>query len=85
MQMLVTSVTSSVAFAACVSSPIMPIKSFGIFSTIIVLVCFAITMIMLPFGYFIYEKKYFGVQKEDPRLMSNDLEDYVQSENTGII
>lgn len=46
MQMLVTSFTSSAAFFACTFSPIMPIRSFGIFAFIIVLNCFFITIIV---------------------------------------
>jgi predicted RND superfamily exporter protein len=65
MQMFVTSFTSAVAFLSCTNSPIMPIKSFGIFATIVVLICFTITMLMQPFGYYIYEKIFLGDYFED--------------------
>lgn len=44
--MFVTSFTSAVAFLACSLSPMMPIRAFGIFSAIIVPVCFLLTSIM---------------------------------------
>ena len=62
----------------------MPIKSFGIFSTIIVLICFGITIIMQPFTYYAYEKYFMGEFKEEEE-MSNEMEDYVQKGNTGYI
>jgi hypothetical protein len=40
---------------------------------------------MLPFGYFIYEKHFMGNFKQDTLLISTDLDDYVQSESTGLI
>jgi len=68
--MLVTSLTSAVAFAATTMSKIMPIRSFGIFATIIVPLVYLQTIIVQPFTYFIYEKyfmhrKLFGVVKVD--------------------
>lgn len=42
--MLVTSLTSAVAFFACAFSAIMPVRSFGIFAAIVVPVCFLITI-----------------------------------------
>ena len=45
-QMLVTSVTSSLAFLSCVISEVLPIRSFGIFSSIIVMVCYLITILV---------------------------------------
>ena len=67
-QMLVTSFTSSVAFFACTSSPIMPIRSFGVFSFIIVLNCFFITILVQPINYFIYEKFMHKICWHDERL-----------------
>ena len=67
-QMLVTSFTSSVAFFACTSSPIMPIRSFGVFSFIIVLNCFLITILVQPVNYFIYEKFISNIGWKDKRL-----------------
>ena len=45
-QMLVTSITSSVAFLSCARSQIMPIRSFGIFSFVVVIVCYLITILV---------------------------------------
>ena len=70
--MLVTSITSSVAFAACTNSPIMPMKSFGMFSTIIVMICFGLTMLIQPFIYFIYEKYFLDIKIDEQKKMSND-------------
>ena len=55
-QMLVTSLTSSVAFLSCTLSKIMPIRAFGVFATIVVLVCYVITIHVQPLVYFIYER-----------------------------
>ena len=66
--MLVTSFTSSVAFFACITSPIMPIRSFGVFSFIIVLNCFLITILVQPINYFIYEKYIHNIGWQDQRL-----------------
>jgi predicted RND superfamily exporter protein len=43
-QMLVTSLTSSVAFLSCTLSKLMPIRAFGIFATIVVLICYILTI-----------------------------------------
>jgi predicted RND superfamily exporter protein len=43
-QMFVTSLTSSVAFLSCLCSKLMPIRAFGVFATIVVLVCFVLTI-----------------------------------------
>ena len=54
--MLVTSLTSAVAFLSCAFSDVMPIQSFGIFSGIIVPVCFLLTITVQPINYYIYER-----------------------------
>lgn len=54
--MIVTSATSAVAFFACYFSPIMPIRAFGMFATIVVIVCFLVTVIVEPLTYFVFEK-----------------------------
>lgn len=59
-QMLVTSLTSAVAFLSCTSSKIMPIRSFGIFATLVVLICFITTTHVQPILYFIYEEYFMG-------------------------
>jgi predicted RND superfamily exporter protein len=53
--MLVTSLTSAVAFSACILSDIMPIRAFGLFSTIIVPVVFVLTIFTQPINYYVYE------------------------------
>lgn len=52
--MFLTSFTSTMAFAACSFSDVMPIKAFGIFASILVPVVFLLTLISQPFAYFIY-------------------------------
>lgn len=54
--MFVTSLTSFLAFLACSFCSIMPIKAFGVFSSILVPVMFFLTVLTLPFVYFINEK-----------------------------
>ena len=53
--MLVTSLTSSIAFLSCAMTPIMPLKAFGYFATILVPICFLITILVQPVCYYIYE------------------------------
>ena len=53
---MVTSLTSAVAFFSCFISPIMPIKSYSIFATITVLICFGMTIVLQPINYYIYER-----------------------------
>jgi len=75
--MLVTSITSMVAFASCIMSNIMPIKSFGVFATIIVPLVYLQTILVQPFTYYFYEKylincKLLGLIKlENPRGREN--------------
>lgn len=59
--MLVTSLTSAVAFLSCAFSDVMPIQSFGIFSGIIVPVCFLLTITVQPINYFIYERLFMNI------------------------
>ena len=54
--MLMTSATSTMAFVACSVSPVMPVRAFGIFSSLVVPVVFILTLTILPFAYFVYEK-----------------------------
>ena len=58
--MAVTSSTTSAAFLANVFSPIMPIKSFGIYSGIIVPLNFLMTVTMFPSATIIYETYFKG-------------------------
>lgn len=44
--MLVTSLTSSIAFLSCAMTPIMPLKAFGYFAAILVPICFLITILV---------------------------------------
>lgn len=67
--MLVTSFTSSVAFLACTVSPIMPIRSFGIFACIVVLNCFFITILVQPINYYLYEMFFKNIFWKDKRLI----------------
>jgi predicted RND superfamily exporter protein len=53
--MFVTSLTSSVAFASCTFSEIMPIASFGWFATLIVPCVYLQTIFVLPLVYYFYE------------------------------
>ena len=53
--MMVTSLTSAIAFVACSFTVIMPLKSFGIFAAIIVPTCFVLTITAQPVVYFVYE------------------------------
>ena len=54
--MFMTSATSTMAFVACSVSPVMPVKAFGIFSSLVVPVVFLLTLVILPFAYFVFEK-----------------------------
>lgn len=54
--MFVTSVTSAVMFGSCVWSDIMPIRSFGWFASLVVVLVFLQTLIVQPFFYFLHER-----------------------------
>ena len=54
--MFMTSVTTSVAFLATFFSPIMPIRAFGIYSSILVPMVFILTCLILPPSVLIYDK-----------------------------
>ena len=43
-QMLITSLTSTIAFLSCINSRVMPIQSFGIFAAMVVPLCYLITI-----------------------------------------
>ena len=60
--MLVTSLTSAIAFIACSFTPIMPLKAFGIFAALIVPTCFLLTITAQPVVYFIYEMYFMSYQ-----------------------
>jgi predicted RND superfamily exporter protein len=66
--MLVTSVTSSVAFLSCARSQITPIRSFGFFAAVIIIMCYIITILVQPMNYFIYEKFVKNIVYKDGRL-----------------
>lgn len=68
MQMLVTSVTSSVAFMTCTRSQITPVRSFGFFAAEIIIMCYIITILVQPMNYFIYEKFVKNIGCKDRRL-----------------
>lgn len=53
--MFVTSLTSMVAFSACTSSAVMPIRAFGWFATLIVPLIYFQIILVQPFIYFFYE------------------------------
>ena len=54
----VTASTTSVAFAANGFSPIIPIRAFGIYASIIVLVNYAMVVLIMPSVQIIYERKF---------------------------
>ena len=54
--MFITSLTSTVAFASCMGSKIMPIQAFGIFAAIVVSLVYLITICFQPINYYFYEK-----------------------------
>jgi predicted RND superfamily exporter protein len=75
--MFVTSLTSSVAFLSCTLSNIMPIRAFGVFATIVVMICFILTIHVQPLIYFLYEKYYLRREMNlDHTLESSDLNDF---------
>ena len=84
--MLVTSLTSSVAFLSCTLSNIMPIRAFGIFATIVVLVCYFLTINVQPLVYFIFERyiqrKKFKLTEE--KIEEQDLTNFSSVEQTVI-
>ena len=53
----VTSSTTSVAFAANAGSPLIPIKAFGIYASIIVVINYGMVVLVMPSVQMIYEKK----------------------------
>ena len=53
--MFVTSMTSTIAFLMCSITPIKPLKGFGIFSAMIVMLDFGLTVLMQPITYYFYE------------------------------
>jgi predicted RND superfamily exporter protein len=53
----VTSSTTSVAFFANAGSPLIPIKAFGIYASIMVIVNYGMVMFIMPSVQMIYENK----------------------------
>lgn len=70
----VTSSTTAAAFFANYFSPIMPIKSFGIFAGILVLINYVLTIMVFPsavvFGEFVMEK--FNKEKADKANLASE-------------
>lgn len=58
--MAVTSSTTSVAFFANAFSPIMPIKSFGIFAGVVIPMNYFLIVLFFPAATIIYEEKIHG-------------------------
>lgn len=83
--MMVTSLTSAVAFLSCFISPIMPIKSYSIFATITVLICFGMTIFIQPLNYYIYEKHILCstvAQVDSDPQVEDDSSIYVQTKKS---
>jgi predicted RND superfamily exporter protein len=59
--MFITSLTSTVAFASCIGSKIMPIQAFGVFAAIVVSLVYILTITFQPINYYIYDKT--GISK----------------------
>ena len=56
----VTSSTTSVAFAANGFSPIIPIRAFGIYAAIIVVVNYGMVVMIMPSLMIVYERNFAG-------------------------
>ena len=54
--MAITSSTTSVAFFANIFSPLLPIKSFGIFAGVIIPINFVLVVMFMPSASIIYEE-----------------------------
>ena len=67
----VTSSTTSVAFAANGFSPIIPIRAFGIYASIIVLVNYAMVVCIMPSVQIVYEDNYRHRCKGCDNIMKN--------------
>ena len=91
----VTSSTTSVAFAANGLSPIIPIRAFGIYAAIIVLVNYLMVVLVMPPVQMVYELKFknkpcCGKKKEDAEegekggpksKSSSEVEDNIKTDN----
>ena len=86
----VTSSTTSVAFAANAGSPLIPIKAFGIYASIIVIVNYAMVVLVMPPIQMIYETKIkekekcpccVCLRKKDKKKENIELEDQVKTAN----
>ena len=81
----VTSSTTSVAFFANAGSPLIPIKAFGIYASIMVIVNYGMVILVMPSVQMIYETKIkqkekcpcaCGCSKKDNKQMDEELEDH---------
>ena len=81
----VTSSTTSVAFFANAGSPLIPIKAFGIYASIMVIVNYGMVILVMPSVQMIYETKIkhkekcpcaCGCSKKDNKQMEEELEDH---------
>ena len=81
----VTSSTTSVAFFANAGSPLIPIKAFGIYASIIVIVNYGMVVLVMPSIQMIYETKIkhkekcpcaCGCSKKDNKPVEEELEDH---------
>ena len=63
--MLVTSLTSSIAFFACYFSAIMPLRSFGLFAGLLVPIDFLLTIFVQPVLYYVYETTFLSKKKAE--------------------
>jgi len=60
--LFMTSSTSTMAFVACSLSSIMPIRAFGLFASIVVPTVYILTLVVMPFAYFIHTKSILPLQ-----------------------
>ena len=77
--MLVTSLTSAVAFSACTTANVMPVRAFGWFATLVVPLVFLQTCFVQPFSYFYYEKHFMhrnwkSFFKKEPDIKAPELD-----------
>lgn len=79
--MAITSSTTSVAFFANIFSPLLPIRSFGIFSGVIIPVNFVLVVMFMPSATIIYEEyvekrnfSFFKANKKEMQIESEKKE-----------
>lgn len=79
--MAITSSTTSVAFFANIFSPLLPIRSFGIFSGVIIPVNFVLVVLFMPSATIIFEEY---VEKNDFSIVKGKKKEMqVGAENIG--